>query len=274
MAGRFEDKVAIVTGGASGIGAATVRRLVADGAAVVIGDIDADGAAQVAAELVDHGGRVSVCRTDVSDESMVEALIGDALERYGRLDIMHNNAAAVGADVHGQDVQVTEGTVAVWDRTLAVDLRGVMLGCKYAIPAMLRTGGGVLVNMSSSAALGVGPAAVAYAAAKSGVISVTQHVAARYGRLGIRAVAIAPGLMLTPELETSMDERWRTALVRQQCTDRLGRPEDVANLVSFLASDEAAFITGVVVPIDGGTHCHRGSLADELELLGVTFPPA
>ena len=265
--GRLTGRVAIVTGGASGIGAATARRLVADDAAVVIGDIDVDGAEAVVADIVRDGGQASVCGTDVSDEASVAALVQTALDRHGRLDVMHNNAAAVGADVHGGDVEITAGRVEVWDRTFAVDLRGVMLGCKHTIPAMQRTGGGVVVNMSSSAAIAVGPAAVAYAAAKSGVISVTQHVAARYGRVGIRAVAIAPGLVVPPEAEARLDPSWRAALMRQQCSDRAGRPEDVANLVSFLVSDEAAFITGVLIPIDGGAHCHRGSFADELDLL-------
>jgi len=271
---RLDGRVAIVTGGATGIGAATARRLAADGAAVVIGDVNVDGAEQVAAGILHDGGTASVRFADVSEESMVAELVGTTVERHGRLDILHNNAAAVGADVHGRDLEITEGSVEVWDRSLAVDLRGVMLGCKYAIPQMLKVGGGVIINTSSSAAVGVGPRAVAYTAAKSGVITVTQHVAARYGRLGIRAVAVAPGLVLTPEAEDAMPRPWLDALRRQQCVTRSGRPEDVANLVSFLVSDEAAFITGIVVQIDGGANSHRGSLADELDLLGVTFPEA
>jgi NAD(P)-dependent dehydrogenase (short-subunit alcohol dehydrogenase family) len=270
--GRLDGRVAIVTGAATGIGAATASRLAADGAAVVIGDVILEAAQQVVASIVEDGGVASARFTDVSDEAMVAELVTTTVERHGRLDILHNNAAAVGADVHGRDLEITEGSAQVWDRTLAVDLRGVMLGCKHAIPHMVSAGGGVIINTSSSAAIAVGPRAVAYAAAKSGVITVTQHVAARYGRLGIRAVAIAPGLVLTPEAEASMPGPWLSALRRQQCVTRAGRPQDVANLVSFLVSDEAAFITGVLVPIDGGANSHRGSLPDELDLLGVTFP--
>jgi NAD(P)-dependent dehydrogenase (short-subunit alcohol dehydrogenase family) len=269
---RLEGRVAIVTGAATGIGAATACRLAADGAAVVIGDVNVDAAEQVVAKILESGGTASARFTDVAEERMVAELVATTVERHGRLDILHNNAAAVGADVHGRDLEITEGSVEVWDRSLAVDLRGVMLGCKYAIPEMLKVGGGVIINTSSSAAIGVGPRAVAYSAAKSGVITVTQHVAARYGRLGIRAVALAPGLVLTPAAEEAMPRPWLDAMRRQQSVVHSGRPEDVANLVSFLVSDEAAFITGILVPIDGGANSHRGSLPDELELLGVTFP--
>ena len=271
--GRLDGKVAIVTGGGSGIGAATARRLVDDGAAVVVADIDEGRLVNVVDHLTPNNGRASAHVLDVSEEPMVVGLVQEAVARYGRLDILINNAAAVGPSVHGRDGAIAQGEVAVWDRTYTVNLRGVMLGCKHAIPRMLEKGGGVIVNLSSSAAAAVGPGAVAYSATKGGVVSVTKHVAARYGRLGIRSVAIAPGLVLPDEMDELMDQEWRTAFLRQQVTNHLGRPRDVANLISFLVSDEAAFITGSVIDIDGGSGCHRGSLADEMELLGEPVAP-
>jgi NAD(P)-dependent dehydrogenase (short-subunit alcohol dehydrogenase family) len=245
MTKSLHDKVAIVTGAATGIGSATAKRLAADGVAV--------------------GGTASQAHTDVSDERSVVQLFADTVARYGGVDIVHNNAAAVGADVHGRDVAIADGKVEVWDRTLAVNLRGVMLGCKHAIPLMLERGGGVIINTSSTSALGGGPSAVAYAASKSAIVAVTQHVAARYGKEGIRCVAIAPGLIVTEDVEKNISSSWRHIMLRQQCTQHVGRPDDIANAVAFLVSDQAEFITGVLIPVDGGQMCHRPSLADELE---------
>ncbi len=267
---RLEGRVAVITGAATGIGAATAKRLAADGASVAIGDVNLEEAEKVVAGIQERGGTARALQVDVSEEDAVAELIASTRERYGRIDILHNNAAAVSPDVQGRDGAVVDGEVEVWDRTMAVNLRGVMLGCKYAIPHMLEVGAGVIVNTSSMSALGGGPRAVAYGASKSGIISVTKHVAARYGKQGVRAIAIAPGLVVSDRMGDPHGSPWMEAMLRQQCTEHVGRPEDVANLVSFLASDEAAFITGIVIPIDGGAASHRASLVDELELLGVT----
>lgn len=269
---RLDRRVAVVTGSATGIGAATAVRLAADGASVVLADVNEQGAQQTVDAITRAGGTAVYLRTDVSDETSVANTFAATEERFGRVDILHNNAAAISPEVQGRDEAIADGDVDVWDRTYAVNLRGVMLGCKHAIPRMLARGGGVIVNTSSTSALQGGPRSVAYAASKAGVIAVTQHVASRYGKEGIRCVAIAPGLIVTDHVEQKVPQAWRAVMHRQQCTEHVGRPDDIANAVSFLVSDEAAFITGVLIPVDGGQTCHRATLADELE--GISQVPA
>jgi len=264
---RLAGKVAIVTGSATGIGSATAKRLAADGASVVVADLNDLDAHETVEQIRRDGGAAVAQHVDVSEESSVIDMIDRAVSEYGRLDILHNNAAALGDDGQRADVAITGGRIEVWDRILAVNLRGVMLGCKHAIPKMTAGGGGVIVNTSSTAAMAGGPAAVAYSASKSAIFSVTQHVASRYGRQGIRCVAVAPGLIVTPHVERNIDPRWKHVMMRQQCTDHIGRPADIADVVAFLVSDDARFVTGVLIPVDGGQTCHRPSFADEIDLL-------
>ncbi|HEY3737953.1 MAG TPA: glucose 1-dehydrogenase [Jatrophihabitans sp.] len=266
----LEGRVAIVTGAATGIGAACAQRLARDGARVVVADLnDRDGATTVE-KIERDGGVATLVRVDISDESSVAELIERTVRTYGRLDILHNNAAALGDDGQRGDIAIADGQVEIWDRTFAVNLRGVMLGCKHAIPMMIEGGGGVIVNTSSTSALSGGPSSVAYAASKSGIMSVTQHVAARYGRNRIRCVAVAPGLIVTDHVAQNVNPRWRDIMTRQLCLPDVGRPEDVASTVAFLVSDEARYITGILVPVDGGQTCHRASFFDELdEILGT-----
>lgn len=259
---RFVDRVAIVTGAGSGIGAATAITLAADGAQVVVADLDATAAAATVEKILAAGGEAIAHEADVSDEQAVSDTVDAAITTFGRLDILHNNAADLGP-MHLRDTKITDGEVEVWDRTLAVNLRGVMLGCKYAIPRMIDHGGGVIVNTSSEAALWAGPARVAYAASKSAIHAVTCHVAARYGRDGIRCLAVVPGLIVnenTPASSWFVDTK-----VRHQAIDRTGTPQDIANVVAFLASDAAGFMTGVAIPVDGGSGISRSTFADELD---------
>ncbi len=254
--GRFDGQVAIVTGGASGLGRATARHLAADGAAVVIADLDHDAASAVAAGIEADGGRARAVRTDVGVEADVAAMVEATIEAYGRLDVLHNTAATFAPDVFGRDGGVVDMDVDVWDRTLAVNLRGAMLGCKHAIPHM-RAGGGAIVMTSSVSALVGEQAHVAYACSKAALGALTRHVANMHARDGIRVNAVASGLMLTPVSLAALSPRELEAFRCERLLERAASPEDVANLVVFLASDQAACITGQVYVVDGGTLAKR-----------------
>lgn len=260
---RLEGRVAVVTGAGGGIGAACAERMASEGARVVVADIDGDAATRVADQI---NGAVSTasatsCQVDVSSESDVERAIGHALRQFGRLDVLHNNAAqnaraaSAGGEVAGG---VTTVDIDQWDRNMAVTLRGTMLGCKHAIPAMMETdGGGSIINTSSTMALAADTAYPAYTAAKAGVIALTRHVATAYGRYGIRCNSVAPGPTLTRSLEGAYDEDLRKRVSNHITLGRLGAPGEIADVVLFLASEESAFVNGQVIVADGGSLIHQ-----------------
>ena len=242
---RLDGRVAIVTGGASGIGAATLRRLAADGASVVCADINDDAGEAVVAAI---GPRAAYRHCDVGELAEVEATVAFAEERFGGLDIIHNNAIWSGGGwVHEIDAEI-------WRRSLQVMLDGVFYGCRAAIPAMLRRGGGAIVNTASIEAFGGEMMASPYATAKAGVFNLTKSVAIEYGRKGIRANAICPGIVETPlyELMQQFARRSRAEMEQLSALGRLIRPEEIANVVAFLVSDEASAVSGAAVVIDGG----------------------
>lgn len=266
---RLGGRVAIVTGGASGIGRASARRLAAEGAAVAIGDLDEPGAQRVASEIEAAGGRALAIRTDVSEEVDFEALIRLTVARFGRLDILHNNAAALGAARVGQDEMVDSLDVDVWDRTMAINTRSVMLGCKHAIPHMLAAGGGSIINTSSGAALLGGLSGTAYATSKAAVNCLTQYVATQFGKRGIRCNAILPGLILTPAVDLGMSEDAVQMILDHHMTAEAGQPEDIAAMVAFLASDESRYVTGQLLRVDGGITSHAPTYADTRRMSGM-----
>jgi NAD(P)-dependent dehydrogenase (short-subunit alcohol dehydrogenase family) len=244
-------KVAIVTGAAGGIGAATAAELAERGMAVLLADINGDAASIQAQVINSSGGNAVATRVDVSEESDVAQMIDLAVQSFGRLDLLHNNAAATQVSVEDADIVTME--VGIWDLTMAVNLRGAMLGCKHAIPHMLRAGGGVIVNTSSGAGTLAEPVRVAYGASKAALNSLTRSVAVQYGKQNIRCVSIAPGITMATEVQDLIIEtEWSHMMGRHHLTPYLGTPRDIARLVAFLASDSARFITGCVVPIDGG----------------------
>lgn len=224
---------------------------------MVVADIDAAGAAAVVAEIDRAGGEALAVATDVAEEPAVEALVRDTVERFDRIDILHNNAALTAPGPLSRDTRVTDMTIAVWDQTMAVNLRSQMLTCKHAIPHMLRTArGGSIVNMSSGAANRGDFVRAAYGASKAGVHALTLYVATAYGREGVRANTIVPGLILTEAVAAQVPGEMLEAYQKQLLTPRVGEPDDVANLVVFLASDDSRYITGQAITIDGGMSSH------------------
>jgi NAD(P)-dependent dehydrogenase (short-subunit alcohol dehydrogenase family) len=258
--GRLQDKVAIVTGGAGGIGSATARRLGREGAAIVVVDIHGDGATAVAEEIKAAGGHAVGVQTDLSNEGDVASMIAATIAAFGRLDVLHNNAALTESDFLSRDTGVTELSLEVWDRTLAVNLTSQMLTCKHAIPEMVMNGGGSIINMSSGAAFSGDRVRTAYGVSKAGVHTLTMYVATGHGKQGVRVNTIVPGLIITDAVRAHLTESMLDGLARTTLTPYLGQPDDIANLVVFLASEESRYITGQMIAIDGGMSAHVGQL--------------
>ncbi|HSS09528.1 MAG TPA: SDR family oxidoreductase [Acidimicrobiales bacterium] len=256
--GRFEGQAAIVTGGAGGVGRATARRLTAQGCAVVVADIATDAAREVADELKREGGKAIAVTTNVAEEEAVRALVASALDEFGRLDVLHNNAADLG--LGGDDLDLTELEVAVWDRRMAVNVRSMMLGCKYAVPAMRATGRGVIINMASVSGLLGADTNASYGASKAAVVGLTRYVASMYGREGIRCVAVAPSLVRTSAL-MAIGERRLAQFAAERLLPWAIEPDEIAGVVAWLASDEARSITGQTIIVDGGLTAHRPRLS-------------
>ena len=248
---RLKDKGAIITGGGAGMGRAAAERFAQEGARVVVAEINsADGEATVAA-IRRSGGEAIFVHTDVSQPADVEAMVGAAVERYGGVDVLYNNAAV---QLHGQDARAHELSLEIWDRTQAINLRGVWLCSKYTIPVMLDRGGGSIIHAASPTGLtGCAPGYTAYSSSKGGVIALTRVMAIDYARDNIRVNAIVPGATETPLIADMLaDEQTRARLTARTPLGRLGTAEDVAGLALFLASDEARFCTGGLYMVDGG----------------------
>ena len=245
---RLTGKVAIVTGGGSGIGRATALRFATEGARVAVADIDSFNGEETLSLIKENGGEAIFVKTDVSDSSQVKELITATTNHFAALHIMFNNAGIGNSEVRSVDLTEEE-----WDRVVDINLKGVFLGIKYAVPELIKSGGGVIINTSSLLGLKGQKYMSAYNSSKAGVVVLTKNAALEYGKYNIRVNAIAPGVIDTKIIENwKQNERKWPIISSANALGRIGTPEEVANAVLFLASDEASFVTGTTLSVDGG----------------------
>jgi NAD(P)-dependent dehydrogenase (short-subunit alcohol dehydrogenase family) len=263
--GRLDGKIAIITGAAAGIGRATALQVAAEGARTVVADLNATGAKQVAEAISAAGGEALAVQADLGDVDSVRAMVESAVTAYGGLDVLHNNAAAT-ILAATKDLPVSAADPDVWDETMRVNLRGALVAIQAAVPHMIARGGGSVINAASGAGLAGDLRPPAYGASKAALISLTRYVAVEFGKQGIRCNAISPGFIVIPEKADTGRDAVHATMLRHALTPRLGRPEDIAALVVFLASDESAFITGQNICVDGGMLAHQPFLADLKDL--------
>ncbi len=247
----LDGKIAIITGGAGGIGGCTARLMTSRGAKVAIADIALDRAQALAGELE---GALAV-PLDLEDETSIEAMVDATVSHFGRLDILHNNAALLDPALAPLDCDVEHMTTDLWDRVMAVNLRGTMIACRSALPH-LRASRGNIVNTVSNLALQGHMIQAAYSSSKAALIQMTRAIAASHGKMGVRCNAVAPGMTLTPALKEAFPPPLRAVMEEETLNPQLGQPEDIAEAVAFLASHAARNITGEVLVCDGGLASH------------------
>jgi NAD(P)-dependent dehydrogenase (short-subunit alcohol dehydrogenase family) len=253
---RLDGKVAIITGGAGGIGAATARLMTARGAKVAIADIAVDAAQALAAELP---GALAIT-LDLEHQSSIKAMIAKAVSHYGQLDILHNNAALLGPEIAQADGDIEGMDTDLWDRTYRINVRGTMIACREALPH-LRVTRGNIVNTVSNLALQGHLIQSAYSSSKAAIIQMTRAIGASHGKQGVRCNAVAPGMTSTPALLSAFPPVLRQLVEDETLRDQLGEPDDIAEAVAFLASPAARNITGHVLVSDGGCASHVPGLA-------------
>jgi NAD(P)-dependent dehydrogenase (short-subunit alcohol dehydrogenase family) len=255
---RLEGKVAFLTGAAGGIGAATARRFVAEGARVALADLNGDAAQALAGEIGDAAVAFGL---DIGDEAAFKAAIDVTVARFGRLDILFNNAALTDMATMMGDSNAVDISNEVWERTLHVNVTGYLYGCRHAIPHIAATGGGSIVNMASGSGMLGDQSRIAYGTSKAAVISMTRYLATQHGRQRIRCNGIAPGPIVTPHSRAVGGAEF-AIIARHMPMGELGEPADIAALATFLASEESRYINGQIITIDGGMSAHHAHVMD------------
>lgn len=263
---RLENKVAIITGAAGYLGSATAKLFAAEGCSVVCADIADDRLAALVDDITAAGGVASAVRCDVTVESEIKALVDRSVEMYGRLDILHNNAT--GFSDAGPDGNVLDTPDAVWDFELRINLYAPVWGCRHAIPRMIETGGGSIVNMASMLYSYGQKELMAMGVSKAAVVSLTRYIASAHGKDGIRANTISPGFTMSPEAVAELPKIYTDIHLQHALTPRLGQSIDQAHTALFLASDESSFMTGQVLHVDGGLTVHNPTTPQVSEALG------
>jgi NAD(P)-dependent dehydrogenase (short-subunit alcohol dehydrogenase family) len=263
---RLAGLVSIITGAASGIGAATAELFAAEGARVVIADIALDKAQAAAERLRADGGEAVAMACDIGSEDAIKAVVADTLAAFGRIDVVVNNAAATFLSAT-QDGPLLKQTVELWDTLMAINLRGPMLMCREVVPHMVGQGGGAIVNICSNSMFLGDLGNTAYACSKAGLATLTRYVAAQHGLDGVRCNAISPGYIPTKPVTDDRRAKLEKALLRQSTVPRGGLPTDIGWMAVYLASQEAAFVNGQVYSVDGGAQAHQPHLPDLRDFL-------
>jgi NAD(P)-dependent dehydrogenase (short-subunit alcohol dehydrogenase family) len=248
---RLADKVCIITGAGGGMGRVAAQRFAAEGARVVVAEFSDEAGSETVRLVTEAGGEATVARVDVSKEDGARAMVEQAMSSYGRVDVLYNNAGIMPEADHS----VIDTDVATWDQVMAVNLRGVFLGCKHAIPRMVEQGSGSVINISSFVALlGCTVPQDAYTASKGAVLSLTRSLAVQFGPHGVRTNAICPGPVETPLLMDWLvkDEEAKRIRLARNPTGRFGKPEEIVNMALYLASDESRWTNGASLVVDGG----------------------
>lgn len=263
--GRVEGKIALVTGGASGIGLSAATLLAKEGAKVVIGDFNVEGATEAAERIIHSGGEAIGIFLDASKEDSIKKAVDITVEKYGKIDVLYNN---VGLTNLQKDIDVVNIDLEEWDRLMNVNTKSVLLGSRYAIPHMIKAGGGSIINTASMAAFAGDATRSAYGASKAAVVNLTRYIAAQYGKNNIRCNSVAPGLILTPAAKNNMPEPVLSIFEKYNALPYHGEADDIGYTVLFLASDESKFITGQTIQVEGGHYMANPSIADFQALIG------
>lgn len=261
---RVQDKVVVITGGASGIGFAAARLLAAEGATVVIGDLDQDRAATAAAELTAAGGQALGVAVNAMEERSLSALVETAVEEFGALHVMCNH---VGGSNPRKDRDLLRMDMDEFDRVMRLNVRSTVVGSRAALPHLIAAGGGSIINTASVGGLSGDFIQTAYGTAKASVIRLTQYVATQYGAQHVRCNAIAPGAVMTPALQDNLSGEAIESIRSHNALPFIGAPEDIAHAMVFLASDESRYLTGQTLTVDGGMSSHSSIAEDRRSLL-------